>query len=447
MNPIPKLLKFVATTTILAVVSACFLAVTSPQVSSEQVSAAVVFALVGLLSHALLYRTTSSVGGTVSFIPFLAGVVVAPNWFTVMTIAAAAALVEIQSKRAAIKAVFNTSQFALAASLAGLVFNGFGGVTPLDHQALDWDMAMPLVLAFAAYLLVNKVAVSAVIGIAEGGDGWSVWRRITDTAILYDVLSLPFAYGYAKVFADLGWQWVIALSLPLLGVRQLYRTNWQLQRSSEELLQLIVNAIEARDPYTSGHSRRVAHYATIISRSVGMPKKTVDRIFTAAILHDVGKIHEDFAPILRKPSALTDEERATIESHSDRGAQLVATVSQLEDIVPVVRHHHERWDGRGYPGGLAGQDIPLGSRVIMLADTIDAMTSDRPYRPALPREVVLAELDRMSGIQFDPEITRKFVTTTGPDELFEAVASYHADDLPERDVTRLFDRAKRVRTA
>ncbi len=364
-----------------------------------------------------------------------------------MTIAAAAALVEIQSKRAAIKAVFNTSQFALAASLAGLVFNGFGGVTPLDHQALDWDMAMPLVLAFAAYLLVNKVAVSAVIGIAEGGDGWSVWRRITDTAILYDVLSLPFAYGYAKVFADLGWQWVIALSLPLLGVRQLYRTNWQLQRSSEELLQLIVNAIEARDPYTSGHSRRVAHYATIISRSVGMPKKTVDRIFTAAILHDVGKIHEDFAPILRKPSALTDEERATIESHSDRGAQLVATVSQLEDIVPVVRHHHERWDGRGYPGGLAGQDIPLGSRVIMLADTIDAMTSDRPYRPALPREVVLAELDRMSGIQFDPEITRKFVTTTGPDELFEAVASYHADDLPERDVTRLFDRAKRVRTA
>ena len=447
MRTANKLHRFVFLTSGLAVVAFASLTVLSPGFSRLQVEAALCFAFIGLLSHALLYRTTSSVGGTVSFIPFLAGVVSAPSWVTVLAIAGAAGIVEIRAKRAPIKAIFNTAQFALASSIASLVFNGLGGVTPLQHPAFVVELILPLVGAFGAYLLVNKVAVSAVIGIAEGGDGWSVWRRITDTALLYDVLSLPFAYGYARVFSDLGWQWVIALSLPLLGVRQLYRTNWQLQRTSEELLQLIVNAIEARDPYTSGHSRRVAHYATIIARSISINKKVVDRIFTAAILHDVGKIHEDFAPILRKPSSLTPEERAVIESHSERGAQLVATVSQLEDIVPVVRHHHERWDGRGYPGRLAGQAIPVGSRIIMLADTIDAMTSDRPYRGALGQDVVLAELERMSGMQFDPDITQKFLASSGPVELFEAVAAYHADHPPERDVTRLFDRAKRVRIA
>ena len=402
---------------------------------------------IGFISQSLVYRTTSGAGGAVSLIPFLASIILGPTWVTPVLIGVAVLSGELRSKRAPIKAAFNTSQFVLAAATAVLAFKAAGGVSPLEVRAFSLTLIPALVGASFAFLCVNKAAVAAAIGIAEGSDGWSTWRRLIDGVVGYDLISLPFAYLYARVYSDFGWTWTIALTIPLVGVRQIYRMNWELERSSQELLQLLVNAIEARDPYTSGHSRRVAHYATIIAKSAGFTKKKVDRLFTAAILHDVGKIHEDFAPILRKPASLTPEERAIIESHSERGAQLVATVSQLEDIVPVVRHHHERWDGRGYPARLSGQSIPLGSRVIMLADTIDAMTSDRPYRAALPREVVLAELERMAGAQFDPELTRAFLTSSGPEELFEAVASYHSSVAQDNDVTRLFDRARRIRIA
>ena len=110
-----------------------------------------------------------------------------------------------------------------------------------------------------------------------------------------------------------------------------------------------------------------------------------------------------------------------MESHSERGAQLVATVSQLEDLVPIVRHHHERWDGTGYPARVAGEAIPLGARVIMLADTIDAMTSDRPYRAALGEREVVAELTKMSGRQFDPHLCNAFLKSGAQISLFDAV--------------------------
>lgn len=402
---------------------------------------------IGLLSQSLMYRTTTGASGAVSLIPFLAAIILGPVWCTPAAIGLVVGIGEVRGKRRPLKAVFNSAQFVLAASVAILAFHAFGGVSPLERRNFDWSLVPALAGGSIAFLFLNKSTVAAAIGISEGSDGWEIWRRLMDGVLGYDLVSLPFAYLYARVYSDYGWTWTVLLTLPLLGVRQIYRMNWQLQNNSRELLQLLVNTIEAQDPYTSGHSKRVAHYATIIAKAVGLKPKKVNRIFTAAILHDVGKIYEDFAPILRKPSSLTPEERAIIESHSERGAQLVATVSQLEDIVPVVRHHHERWDGRGYPARLAGQDIPLASRIIMLADTIDAMTSDRPYRSALSREVVLAELDRMSGIQFDPEITRTFLTGQGPDELFEAVRSYHADNAQEPDVTRLLDRARRVRIA
>lgn len=402
---------------------------------------------IGLVAHSMSYQSASGTAGTVSLIPFFAGILLVPAWPAVIGIAIASVGLEVRLKRARTKAIFNVSQFVLAGSMASLVFIACEGVSPLTSRSLNSNSLVALCASFLTYLLINKVAVSGAIGISSGTDGWAFVRRVLDTSIAFDILSLPLAYGYARAYAELGAAWALVLAIPLFGARQLYRTNWQLQRTSEDLLQILVKAIEARDPYTSGHSQRVAHYATIIAQSVGLKRKQVDRVFTAAILHDVGKIYEDFAPILRKPSALTPEERAVIESHSERGAQLVATVSQLEDIVPVIRHHHERWDGRGYPAKISGQDIPLGSRIIMLADTIDAMTSDRPYRPALTREVVLAELDRMSGIQFDPDVTRKFLASKGCDELFAAVTAYHASAAAPADVSSLRDRARRVRIA
>jgi HD-GYP domain-containing protein (c-di-GMP phosphodiesterase class II) len=151
---------------------------------------------------------------------------------------------------------------------------------------------------------------------------------------------------------------------------------------------------------------------------VGLTARQIDRVGTAALLHDVGKIHEIYAPILRKPDKLTQEEWAIMQTHSIKSAELVATVSHLKELVAPVRHHHENWDGSGYPDGLAGEEIPLESRIIMFADTIDAMTSDRPYRGALGEDAVRSELLKFRAKQFDPNICDRLLASPSFSLLF-----------------------------
>jgi putative nucleotidyltransferase with HDIG domain len=238
-------------------------------------------------------------------------------------------------------------------------------------------------------------------------------------ALANDILSSPLPYLFAVVYVHYGAIGAMALGLPLLAVRQLYKTNWQLEKVNQELLQLMVAAIEARDPYTSGHSRRVARNARIIARALGLNSRDVERVAVAALLHDVGKIYEVFAPILRKPGKLTPDERLTMESHPIKSAELVKNVSHLQDVVVAIRNHHENWDGSGYPDGLHGEQIPLWSRIIMIADTVDAMTTDRPYRAAMTEADVRAELIKLRGKQFDPGMCDGLLRSALYPSLFE----------------------------
>jgi putative nucleotidyltransferase with HDIG domain len=197
--------------------------------------------------------------------------------------------------------------------------------------------------------------------------------------------------------------------LPIIAIRHFYGLYRQLQESGQELLAVMVKAIEARDPYTSGHSERVSRISRAVALELGLPTQQVEEISTAALLHDVGKIHEEFAPLLRKEARLTPEETALMQTHVVKSAELVGIVSKFRGrILDAVRHHHERWDGQGYPDGVQGKAIPIGARIILVADTVDAMTTDRPYRKALGLDVVLAELQRCKGTQFDPELVELF---------------------------------------
>jgi putative nucleotidyltransferase with HDIG domain len=184
----------------------------------------------------------------------------------------------------------------------------------------------------------------------------------------------------------------------------MYQSKHQLETTNRELLELFVHTVEFRDPYTSGHSQRVSRSSRLIAEIIGLNSKAVERISVAALLHDVGKIHEIFAPILMKPGRLTPEERSVMELHPIKGAELVEKISDLRDIVPAVRHHHENWDGTGYPDRLAGDAIPIAARIIRLADTMDAMLTDRPYRKALSEKEVRSELSRFRATEFDPAI-------------------------------------------
>jgi hypothetical protein len=169
------------------------------------------------------------------------------------------------------------------------------------------------------------------------------------------------------------------------------------------------SALESKDPYTHGHSQRVERHSVRTAEQLGLSIEQLAEIRRAARLHDVGKIRVPHR-ILRKPSALTPEERKVIEQHTVVGAWLVSNVCK-RDIVLAVRHHHERWDGRGYPDGLSGENIPLYARVIAVADAFDAMTSSRPYRLAYDSRTAIDILEAEAGAQFDPAVVRAFVAT------------------------------------
>jgi len=192
--------------------------------------------------------------------------------------------------------------------------------------------------------------------------------------------------------------------------KQLDGKNSELRTAYIQTIRALAEAIDAKDAYTRGHSERVAVYASRLGNQMGLRKELIERIYFAGLLHDVGKIGIPDA-IITKPDQLTLEEYREIQKHPEIGAKILEPVEFLSSIVPCVRHHHEWYDGcqSGYPDRLAGDLIPLPSRVILVADTVEAMTSDRPYRKALPIDVVVAELHKYSGSQFDPVVVEAFL--------------------------------------
>lgn len=384
----------------------------------EQWRAAGFFAAFGIVAMVLLYKTSSATSGSIGFLPFLGIALISPNVAALATVFVSIVASELLARRETKKAVFNVAQYVFAEAGAIFVYLTLGGQSLLNGS--------PPPIAFlalvAAFLTINKLAVSTVVAVSTGGNTRQHWIQSMRVSLVYDLLAFPLILFFAVAYVRLGAQWSTALALPLLGLRQIYKTNIALQKINEELLQLMVAAIEARDPYTSGHSQRVARYARVIARAAGVGAKAAERVVVAALLHDVGKIHEEFAPILRKPGRLSDAEYEIMKSHSEKSAALIGKVSHFADLVPLVHAHHEAWDGRGYPLGQAGIDIPLGARIIALADTIDAMSTSRPYRPALGTDIVKEELARESGRQFDPEICARLLTDSNWREVEREIA-------------------------
>jgi HD-GYP domain-containing protein (c-di-GMP phosphodiesterase class II) len=173
-------------------------------------------------------------------------------------------------------------------------------------------------------------------------------------------------------------------------------------------LHALTSAIDAKDSYTHGHTERVAKLSRMLAEAWGLDKETVERVYISGLVHDVGKIGVPES-VLCKPGKLTDDEFALIKMHPEIGARILQDIRQMEDLLPGVMHHHERWDGNGYPHKLGGYDIPLFGRLIGLADAFDAMISTRTYRSAMSLEAVLEEIRRCAGTQFDPELAEVFL--------------------------------------
>ncbi len=187
--------------------------------------------------------------------------------------------------------------------------------------------------------------------------------------------------------------------------------NAELHKSLKNLfvnsIKALANAIEARDEYTRGHSERVTEYSVKMAERMFFPSKEIEKIRYAALLHDIGKIKVK-EEILNKPGRLTSEEYQIITEHPVFGAKIMSPVPEFREILPYMYHHHEKFASGGYPDGVKGDSIPLAARIIAVADTFDAMTSDRPYRNALSIEIAVEEINKNSGVQFDPRIVKVF---------------------------------------
>lgn len=193
------------------------------------------------------------------------------------------------------------------------------------------------------------------------------------------------------------------------------KINTELQDKSEELekayldtIGILRQTVEAKDPYTRGHSDRVSEFSVLIGKKMGLDDETLHILKIGGLFHDIGKIGIPDS-ILLKESKLSDEEYSQIKNHPTIGAHMLGDAAVFKDIIPIVKHHHERFDGKGYPSQLAGENIPFIARIAAVADTFDAMTSKRTYRDALPLSVVKEEIERCSGTQFDPEIAKVFL--------------------------------------
>jgi putative nucleotidyltransferase with HDIG domain len=369
-------------------------------------NAVAAFLVLGFLSEASYLRLSvgrAQTQSSVAFIPFIASTFLFDSGWAAAIAACAELTVELVVRRKApIRAVFNSCQMGLSVIAAAWAYQALGGTFSL----LEFKVfPLPVAGAVLSFFFVNTLAVSLAVAFAHGERIPAAWARIAGASLIYDLFSSLLAPLLAFLYVQFQIPGILLLIIPLYFVRHLYQVTLQLEQVNRDLLELMVKAIEARDPYTSGHSLRVSQIAGQIAKDVGLGHRAVEQIKTAALLHDVGKIYEDFAPLLRKESRLDATEKALMQTHPTRSAELVATISGFRGVIEqAVRHHHENFDGTGYPLGLAGESIPIGARIIMIADTMDAMTTDRPYRKALSFERVIQELQRYSGRQFDPQL-------------------------------------------
>lgn len=298
---------------------------------------------------------------------------------------------------------FNASQFALSTGIAAEVYWLAGGRLGAPGAA-DFPLALAaMTLAGLAFFAINTASCAKYVALQERLGFFSVWSYNFRWEIPSYTALAALGTVLAQVYEMVGPAGIVLLVIPLMIARQTFKRYMGLRDAHRGTVQSLVTALEAKDPYTRGHSERVAEYAERIARQLKLPEQKIEVLRYAALLHDVGKIGVS-RKVLGKPGRLTPEEFATIREHPEIGAQIVGEVEFLDEAVSAIFHHHERLDGSGYSSGLTAQEIPLFARILTVADTYDAMTSARPYRPALDPQDVARELVDCSGRQFDRKI-------------------------------------------
>ncbi|MCC6222760.1 MAG: HD-GYP domain-containing protein [Thermoleophilia bacterium] len=315
-----------------------------------------------------------------------------------------------------------TSASSVNGAIAGLVAgaaatattNGLGSIAVATAAAGVSAQAVDVVFAVLTLLVRRSASAMELLRLSA--------PALPSSVLLYTAVVAPVVYAYLELSP-----WTLLLFLlPALAAQRLWAmyqeqrrlasdlvvVNDKLERANLSFASALVTTLDARDRYTAGHSAAVAVYARDIAERLGLPAEQQRLAHLSGLLHDIGKIGVP-PGILEKNGPLTLPERRKMEEHSEIGERILANVEAYAEIATIVRHHHERLDGQGYPDGVAGESIPVISRIICVADAYNAMTSDRPYRDAMPVAVASERLVQAAGSQFDPEVVEAFVGILG----------------------------------
>ena len=413
----------------LAVMAATLLTA-DPETLWERVPAAVVLFAMILLAERLDVAFPQSVMrfhvSVSAAFAFAAGLTAGPLLGGIVAIVAHA-VDGLLGHREHLKTIVNATVHGFCAAAAGIIFIALAEPTrsllglypsPLG-SARNFGV---LVLAALVFSVLNSGLLALIVAPVVGTSAAAMWRSNIEPMCI-EIVTLVTLGGLIPVLVHEALIAVVLLIVPLFAGPQLaFRGMRQAQVETRATMEGLVDALEQRDAYTHRHSIRVAeHVRMMLDALPHLPRQTREAILAAARVHDLGKVGTRDES-LQKPGALTVEERREMERHTTIGAAIVANLEEYRSGIDAIRHHHERWDGTGYPDGQRGEEIPLGARLIAIADAYDAMTTDRVYRKALDDAVAIAEIERGKGIQFDPALVDLFTNAVAR----RAVASRQA---------------------
>jgi HD superfamily phosphohydrolase YqeK len=315
----------------------------------------------------------------------------------------------IRRGRTVMQRLFNAGMYTLSAYLAGRTYLAFGGHTGTPGPSAFPGLIGPFAVAAVVYVGVNFMLLQAVFWLTRDPDAPPARVGLDFKLWLTDLGYGAFGILIAALWSVLGPFTPVLVLIPVFVARWAVAQFAAQQRAYEATVSALCQAVETKDFYTRGHSERVSRGAVMIATEIGMRPERVGAIRYAGMLHDVGKLGVPTS-VLQKRSSLTDDEYAAVQLHPMRGLDIVREIGFLDEALAGIMHHHERIDGRGYPMGLAGDEIPEFARVLAVADAFDAMTSDRSYRGARPVPEAIAELRKWAGKQFDPAFVDAFVS-------------------------------------
>ena len=333
-------------------------------------------------------------------------VILGPMYTAVLDVASTLVVQGLVLRKPAIKVFFNVACFAVTDFAAGYAFQAAGG--HVGQLRLQHDV-LPLLACGGAYFLVNSTLVSTVLGLTAGPSPWRVWQRNFQAGLLHHLSFIALGTLVAVTYFGAGPWGLVLFAIPLLVSQQAFRLYMEIRSDLKDFVRALTEVLDGIDPYTRHHSMRVAEYSVRLARALKLPEHEVEEVEYAALVHDLGKIGPQHQRIVQTPGGLSPEEHRTLRAHPAAGAAIVSKVRALKRAAEIVRSHHERPDGRGYPFGLRGEDVPVGARILKVSDAFDAMTSDRPYRRALSLDSALGEIRQGAGTQFDAQVVECLV--------------------------------------